>query len=187
MRNYVERAKDFIKEVFPYIEDDIFNPWELRMDIRKFNAEHSRAVQVASGCARVALITSDYVVKFEYDEYEVQSIGGCENEIYLYNLAKQEGFAYLFAEITPVEWAGRIFYVMPRIRGINERHERGWYYMTAEEQDWCEKHSLTDLHCGNFGFRKGRICIVDYGFQEDRVDAGCDSDSYETTEPQSYS
>lgn len=186
MRNYIERAKDFIKAVLPYIENDMFDPWSLRTDIRKFNAEHSRAVRVASGCARVALITSDYVVKFEYDEYEVQSIGGCENEIYLYNLAKQDGFAYLFAEITPVEWAGRTFYVMPRIRGINEYNGRGWRYMTNAERDWCERHSLTDLHCGNFGFRNGHICIVDYGFQEDRVTSSNDSYADISSEPQSY-
>lgn len=185
MRTYVERAKDFIKDVFPYIEDSMEYPWVIRSRIRKYNAERSRAVQVASGSARVALITSDYVVKFEYDECEVQCIGGGENEIYLYNLAKQDGFAYLFAEITPVEWAGYTFYIMPRIRGINDSNGRGWKYMTVEERIWCEKHSLTDLHNGNFGFRNGHICIVDYGFQEDRVTSSDDSYADASSEPQS--
>lgn len=185
MRYYVDRAKDFIKEVFPYIRDYMDSPWSLRNKIRQYNADYTRNVKVMSGCARVALITSDYVVKFDYDEDEVRYVGGSENEVHLYEIAKREGFGYLFAEITRVQWMNQNFYIMPRIRGINDNNGRGWQYMTIEERLWCEKHSLTDLHCGNYGFRNGHICIVDYGFQENLTEESSCSD-YETSESQSY-
>lgn len=176
MRNYVERAKDFIKEVFPYIQDDMEYPWILQNKIRQYNADHTRNVKVMSGCARVALLTSDYVVKFDYDEDEVQCIGGSQNEVYLYEIAKREGFDYLFAEITHVVWMNHDFYIMPRIYGINDDNGRGWQYMTYEEREWCKEHSLTDLHCGNYGFRNGHICIVDYGYQENLTECCHGSD-----------
>ena len=34
--------------------------------------------------------------------------------------------------------------------------------MNEEERDFCYDASLCDLHYYNFGFRKGRVCIVDY-------------------------
>ena len=161
MRTYEDRAKDFIKEVFPFIES--MNVWTIRDEIQIYNRANSRKVKVSNGCARIALITSDYVVKFDYDEYEVESIGGCENEIKLYAIAEAEGFAYMFAKITRYEYKGRKFYIMPRVRGIDPD---GWWhadhYMNDEERDFCDRHYITDLHCGNFGFRKGRVCIVDY-------------------------
>ena len=161
MRTYEERAKDFIKEVFPCIES--MNVWTIRDEIQIYNRANSRKVKVSNGCARIALITSDYVVKFDYDKEEVESIGGCENEIKLYAVAEAEGFAYMFAKITRYEYKGRKFYIMPRVRGIDP--DGYWYadhYMSDEERDFCDRHYITDLHCNNFGFRNGRVCIVDY-------------------------
>ena len=34
--------------------------------------------------------------------------------------------------------------------------------MTYEERQWCLDHEITDLHSGNYGFRNGHICIIDY-------------------------
>ena len=100
MRSYIERAKDFVKEVYPYLERADFERWETMQLIREYNSRYTRNVKCASGIARVALITSDYVVKFEYDEEEVDNVGGGEAEVELYAIAKAEGFAYLFAEVT---------------------------------------------------------------------------------------
>ena len=36
--------------------------------------------------------------------------------------------------------------------------------MTDEEIEWCDDHHLTDLHCNNYGFRHGKVCIVDYAY-----------------------
>lgn len=174
MRSYEERAKDFIKEIFPFIQD-FESPFTTRKDIRTFNARFTRNVKVACGCARIALITSDYVVKWDYDDYEVESVGGSENEIALYAIAEQEGFAYLFAKITRYEYEGRKFYIMPRVRGINEDNGRAWQYMTEAECKWCQDHYLTDLHCGNYGLTKRGVVIVDYGFQVDKIYGGSDS------------
>ena len=170
MRNYVERAKDFIAEVFPYIENHLDSPWALRNHIRQYNADYTRHVLVANGSARVALITSDYVIKWDYDDDSAEEIGGCRNEVYLYDLALKDGFAYLFAEITPFSFNGHDFYIMPRIRYINDNNGRGWNYMTDKERVWCEAHYLVDLHCNNFGFRNGKICIVDYAYQSDETE-----------------
>ena len=163
MRSYEERAKDFIKEVFPYI-DGCVNPHDARENIYDYNKEHGRKVRVSNGIARIALITSDYVVKFDYDPSEVENVGGGEAEVSLYAQAERDGFAYLFAKVTRYVYRGRRFYIMPLIRGISENN--CWYYadyfMTDEERKWCDNHNLTDLHCNNYGFRKGHVCIVDY-------------------------
>ena len=179
MRDYELRAIDFIKEICPFIEEDLTSPFVVRQNVAFYNMKYNRKVVVRSGCARIALITSDYVVKFDYDPEEVESLGGCQNEMYLYDIAEREGYAYLFAKISHVQWHGHDFYIMPRVHGINDSNGRGWQYMTAKERAWCKAHSLTDLHCGNFGFREGRICIIDYGFQEDLVEE-CDSTSYDS-------
>ena len=161
MRDYVERAKDFVEQVYPYIAE-CMNPWKMKDFIRKFNADFDRKVIVRSGLSRIALITSDYVVKFDYDDEEVDSIGGCENEIEMYSWAEREGFAYLFAKITPYFYNQRAFYIMPRIHGIGSGNRYAEDYMSDEEKDFCRRHKITDLHTENYGFRKGHVCIVDY-------------------------
>lgn len=163
MRSYIERAKDFVKEVYPYLEDANFDRWDTKVMMRIFNAKFSRRVKVANGIARVALITSDYVVKFDYDEYEVATVGGGEAEVEFYSIAKAEGYAYLFAEVTRFAYGKKVFYIMPRIRGISEEnYYHADHFMTDDEREWCDRHHLSDLHCNNYGFRNGKVCIVDY-------------------------
>lgn len=161
MRSYIERAKDFIAEVFPYI-NEIFNPWDIEEEINKYNTTFNRKVRVQNGLSRIALITSDYVVKFDYDPDEIDSIGGCQNEVALYYDAKQEGFAYLLAEITPFSFHDREFYIMPRIYGIGSGRYYAEHYMNPAEQSFCRKHRITDLHSNNYGFRRGHVCLIDY-------------------------
>lgn len=162
MRTYIERAQDFIEEISPYIGDwnDVYN---ISYDVDDFNKEKHRKVIMRHGIARIALITSDYVVKYDFDEEECEVVGGCENEVQLYSQAVKDGFDYLFAEITRYYHNGRNFYIMPRIRGINENNfYHADYYMTDEENRWCDDHNLSDLHCNNYGFRRGKVCIIDY-------------------------
>ena len=162
MRSYEERAKDFIHKVFPFIKD-VERPWDTRNNIAYFNMNFHRNVKVAAGISRIALITSDYVVKFDYDEDNVEYVGGCEAEVNLYKLAEEEGFAYMFAKITRYEYCGKAFYIMPRIRYINSHR---WYYaqhfMSPTERKWCDSHHITDLHANNYGFRDGHVCLIDY-------------------------
>ena len=163
MRSYVERAKDFVTEIYPYLERANFGCWNTMNLIKEFNHDHSRKVLFRHGIARVALITSDYVVKYDYDPDEVACVGGGEAEVRLYAQAERDGFAYLFAKVTRYEYCGRRFYIMPLIRGISENN---WHYadhfMTDTERAWCDDHHLSDLHCNNYGFRNGKVCIVDY-------------------------
>ena len=169
MRNYEERAMDFIKAIYPFIKDDMDAPWILKDKVGEFNSTHSRNVKVMSGCSRCAMITSDYVVKFDYDSECVDEIGGCFNEVSFYEIAEREGYAYLFAKITHVSYMGHDFFIMPRIYGVEYRQERAWEFMTPQEAKWCRKHNLTDLHSGNYGFRNHHVCIFDYGYQNDMV------------------
>ena len=162
MRSYEERAKDFLKRVYPIISQYLTDPEKIEDCMDKFNEKNDRNVVVCWGSARVALITSDYVIKWEYDTEQAYFIGGFENELNLYKKAQDDGFAYLFAEITPFEYRDFPFYIMPRIAG--GAYGNAWNCMTKEEANWCKKHRLEDLHSGNFGFRNGHLCIFDYGY-----------------------
>lgn len=166
MRTYEERAKDFVKMIFPLI-DDCQDVWDYKEAVAMFNRVYTRKVRCMNGIARVAFISSDYVVKLEYDEYEVESVGGGENEIEVYNIAKREGFAYLFAKISRYEYKGKCFYIMPRIYGIGKhRYCHADEFMTDEENDFCDKLHISDLHYNNYGFRNGHVCIVDYACKD---------------------
>ena len=129
--DYRVRATRFLRAILPYIEDVLMDIYEVEERVKDYNRDHSRKVEVVWGSARIALITSDYVVKFDYDPEEVDSIGGCMNEMELYAQAKAEGFAYLFAEITPFLYSGRMFFIMPRIRGIGSGNRYAEDYMTS--------------------------------------------------------
>lgn len=162
--SYEHRAKRFIKQIFPYLmacaeleeyEEAVFN----------FMMDHPyRNISCDHGLTRVAYITSDYVVKIDYDEEQIARFGGSEKEIAFYAMAEREGMAHLFAKISRYDYRGRRFYIMPRVTGIDEdRWEDANYYMTDEENDWCEEHHLYDLHCKNYGLVNGQVKIIDYG------------------------
>ena len=167
MRNYEERAKDFIKMLFHLIED-CEDVWDFREAVAMFNRTYSRKVICSNGLARVAFISSDYVVKYEYHAWEVQSIGGCENELELYAQAEVEGFAYLFAKITPFHYCGHDFYIMPRVYGVGSKdYEYADDYMIISDIFFFLNHNVTDLHCNNFGFRNGHVCVIDYACRDE--------------------
>lgn len=184
MRSYIERAKDFIEQVYPYISE-CYNPWDMRNLIKNFNKTFDRKVIVSNGLSRIALITSDYVVKFDYDLDEVDNIGGCNNEVELYKTAKREGFAYMFAEITPYFYHNRMFYIMPRIRGIGSGRMYAENYMDYPERHFCERYHITDLHSNNYGFRNNKICLVDYACHLS-YDSDEDNSSWQTSSPHTY-
>ena len=162
MRNYEERAKDFIAQIFPFIADK-YDPYTIADIVAEFNHQFNRHVEMKHGIARIALITSDYVVKFDFDDDEVDSVGGCENEIAVYAEAERDGFAYLFAKTTRYEYKNRFFYIMPRINGVGSKlYHYAEDYLDPKEQEWCDAHNISDLHCNNYGFRNGHICLIDY-------------------------
>lgn len=166
MRSYEERAKDFLKRIYPTIRNTMDHPWKLRNVMNEYNERYNRDIQVYYGSARAAIVTSDYVIKWVWEPNEVQWIGGFENELELYYEAEMDGFAYLFAKIIPFEYKNVSFYIMPRIKGINDDNGSAWRHLTEEEKNWCRCHCLSDLHSGNYGFKDGKVCIFDYGYIE---------------------
>lgn len=167
-RNYVERATTFVSEFFrgDIPMNDYFCVSE-RVDA--FNNKYKRHVILRTGCVRMALITSDYVVKWDYDREKAKSLGGCENECKFYKKAEEDGMAHLFAKVTKVKKRGRCFYVMPRISRLAEDDWEISYledYLTQDEMDYLDEY-VEDLHGGNWGLNKeGHAVVIDYACQK---------------------
>ena len=161
--DYISRAQRFIHQISQYIDADSLYVDDFNYAVAKYNRTYHRHVIFAHGATRFALITSDYVVKVDYDEWQISRFGGCENELSIYTQACNDGMEYLFAEITPYSYHGITYYIMPRIGGIGRYEEDAWEYMTEEESDWCYSHGLFDLHNENYGWKNGEIILIDYG------------------------
>ena len=83
--SYVERAERFIQQVASYI-DGCTDYIDLNRAMCDFMMEHPRRnISVKHGMARMALVTSDYVIKMNYDDDWVDSVGGCEEEMEFYS------------------------------------------------------------------------------------------------------
>jgi len=159
--DYKVRARHFLEEIWPYIENCGNEPYQYRQAMRKYNFHKSRHVLVGSGCVRVALVTSDYVIKFDYCPEEARRVGGCADEYKFYQFAKERGYGYLFAETTPYEFHGRMFYIMPRVDGIGRYENYIQDYLDESDRDFVEEY-LYDMHEGNYGWKNGYPVIVDY-------------------------
>jgi hypothetical protein len=162
MSSYEVRAIRFIQQIFSYIAD-CHTVRSYRDAVLAFNLKHNRKVICNNGMTRVALITSDYVVKIDYCPENVERWGGGEQEVEFYQMASSEGYGYLFAKITPYHYKGHTFYIMPRVHGIGRKFDDADTYMTEEESDWCWEHDLYDLHNQNYGWKDGHVVIIDYG------------------------
>lgn len=171
--DYRVRASRFIHSVFSYIENYLTEPCMVEEAIDNYNRDHSRKVEVMYGSARIALITSDYVVKWDYDEDCAQDIGGCEDEYNAYLYAKSKGYDYLLAETSLIVVHGQIFSIMPRIRNIGPTHHKGEInqYLTNDELNWVYGFDR-DIHHYNWGIRHGKACLIDYAMTEEVVERG---------------
>jgi len=171
--DYRVRASRFIKSVMPYIENVLFDFSEVEERIAEYNRDHSRKVEVMYGAARIALITSDYVVKWDYDEECARDLGGCMDEYDAYLYAKSKGYDYLLAETSLVVVHGQVFSIMPRIRNIGPTHHKGEInqYLTTDELKWVHEFDR-DIHHYNWGIRHGKACIIDYAMTEEVVNRG---------------
>ena len=159
--DYTIRAYKFIEQFFPYIEEcDSVSDYEIAADT--FSHDHHRKVFCAYGMVRVAFVTADYVVKFDYSPNRSNVYGGCADEEKFYKFAQEQGFESLLAEITHVRYNGRDFYIMPRIGGIGKCS--GCYaeeFLQGEELDFVNDY-LEDLHDENYGWKNHRPVIIDY-------------------------
>lgn len=154
--DYITRAKKFI----PTLDALLYNNRNIHYAINTFNKEHNRKVIFTHGLTRYVFITSDYVIKVDYSrDY---TFGNCEDECEVYEMAKHDGMAYLFAEITKYEYYGHNYYIMPRIHGVGRTDNDAYDWMDAEELDWIQEHNIFDLHSLNYGWRDKHICLIDY-------------------------
>lgn len=170
--DYRIRAQKFIKQIFPYIDGCMYDDLDETIKrVQDFANEKRRKISVHNGISRVAIITADYVIKWDrhlaQSKYERNPAGDCEKEYLTWRwlLDENPGYAYLFAEITRFKFGGEIFYIMPRVRGINEdRDAYAYEYVDGEEEDFLNEW-FYDLHSGNFGIdRKGNVTIFDYAW-----------------------
>ena len=166
--DYRIRAQKFIKQIFPYIDGYMYDDLDETIKrVQGFANEKRRKVLVSSGISRIAIITADYVIKWDKYSHDVYGAGNCEKEYLTWRwlLDENPGYAYLFAEITRFKFGGEIFYIMPRVRGIDkDRHGDADNYVEEDEEDFLNEW-FYDLHSGNFGIdRKGNVTIFDYAW-----------------------
>ena len=160
MADYIIRAKRFIREFSPYI-NGCNTRKQVTEAVLKFNREYNRKVIMKFGQTRIVLITSDYVVKMDYGD-RLNMWGGIHDEYDMYCQAEQDGFEYLFAKITLFTYGTRTYGIMPKVTGIGKYWDDANEYMTDEENQWCEDHCLFDLHQFNYGWKNGRVILIDY-------------------------
>ena len=164
--DYRIRAQKFLRQIFPYIADCLGDVTEVDTRVWEYAASHSRKIACMWGSARCALITSDYVIKWDYGDDDIlYDIGGCEDEIRKYEFAVKEGYAYLLAEISRFEYGGHRFYIMPRIPNVGSDCHTGGIesYLSAEEYYWLTTF-CDDLHDFNWGVRGNKACVIDYAY-----------------------
>lgn len=162
--NYLVRATKFMNEFAPYLKGRK-KIEDVKLAVSQFNLDKKRKVIFCHGATRCALITSDYVIKWNYNPVRVRDFGGCKEELRIYNKAAKSGYDYLFAAITPIKVGRRVFYVMPRIKNVGAKYHNTclWDYLTKEEENYVyRKLGIGDLHDNNWGLRDGKPVIIDY-------------------------
>lgn len=169
--NYLVRATNFLHAIYPYICDCLNDWYGVRDAVNKFNRDRTRSVEFMNGSARMALITSDYVVKWDYDEEAVEEIGGCVDEWRFYQEAIVDGYEYLLAKTDLVVIEGHTFAIMPRIRNIGSSHHGGdiYEYLTRDEYYWLTAN-VKDLHSWNWGIVNSKACVIDYAMSNEVIE-----------------
>ena len=167
--DYEVRAKEFIKEFAPYLKGiriTKFNSYKIREAVRQFNVDKKRNVKVASGASRIALITSDYVVKLDFG---TTWAGNSATEMRGYEQAKKDGYEYLLAKISLYKCRNRKFYIMPRARVAKtltwQGQKRLWFKLTEGERKYI-RDNFEDLHDSNWGSLHGRPILIDYAWND---------------------
>lgn len=157
--SYIVRATNFLHRIYPYISNVMNNPTRLHVVIDEYNCNYKRAIKVYNGATRCVLATSDYVIKWNYGK-RYERFGGCENEVDMYKIACEEGYAYLFAEATATIYAGKFFEIMPRFELIEDKPEL-YELVNGKEYDWICAH-VDDIHDNNYTVIEDYPIIIDY-------------------------
>lgn len=165
MKNdYCVRAQKFIIEIAPYFEG-CENRKEYIYAVGQYNKDYKRHVKFAYGISRIVFITQDYVVKISYRSDAM--FGDCESEYNMYLQAQKDGFDYLFAPITRMEYNGNYYYIMPRIPNVGREWEMD-EFLSDEERDYLFEHGVGDIddNYSNVGWKNGIPIIIDYACNE---------------------
>ena len=157
-KSYINRAQKFIKDLLPFIED-FSTLSEIEYAVRRFNEIKHRKVKVMNGSVRVVFITSDYVVKMNYDDENAEYWGGNCEEANMYQIAINSGMEYLFAPATLWEYMGVEWIIMPRINNIGNYN--AWKTISDEDKFWL-RDTVDDIHNGNYGIWHGHFVMIDY-------------------------
>lgn len=163
--NYVVRARKLMNALVPYMRR---YPHRIDKAVYHFNQDKHMKIECESGLIRRCIICSDYVVKWDYNNRERHRFGGCKEEYKIYKEVKESDYAYLFAEITPIEVRGHIFYVMPRVDTValylpEDRSDNIEDYISEDEYEYIFYDlCLSDLHNENWGMLHGEPVIFDY-------------------------
>ena len=166
-KNYEARATRFIESTLVKLFDGCTDFRDFKYALNHYNLYHKRTLNWAHGVSRIAIIRSDYVVKVDYKptgRWANGRAGNCESELEVYMQAVADGMEHLLAKTTVLHMNGLTFSIMPRINGIDSWTKNWEYHCTTREYEWLNDH-VHDLHCGNVGYRRNKVCVVDYAWE----------------------
>ena len=165
MKSYIVMAYRFMEYAIRHI-NDIYDKNDI-IDGVDIAAHHFHIhAHVTSGSARHVIVTDNFVIKWDMNVQCVHEIGGCENEIKMYDFARRCGFNYLLAKITPIYINKKYFYIMPFVPNIGPQYHKFKdieYFLEPEEKLWIKKY-IKDLHNYNWGLVDNKPIIIDYAF-----------------------
>ena len=165
--DYEVRAKKFIQDFAPYLKGIRLshgNKYKVYDAVRRFNVDKKRNVKVASGASRIALITSDYVIKLDLG---TTWAGNCKSEMLEYLSAQQRGFEHLLAKITHYKYKNRNFYIMPKAtvaENLTFRTQRKLFDSLSDEEREYLRENIQDIHNANWGSLNGKFIVIDYAW-----------------------
>lgn len=134
--------------------------------INIYNFTHVRKLKWDNGVSRIAIIRSDYVIKFDYtrtDSWKDGRAGNCASELEVYAKAVEDGMAHLLAKTTVLNINGLTVSIMPKINHVNDQNRNWWKHCTREEEKWLDEN-VNDLHDGNIGYLNNKVCVIDYAW-----------------------
>lgn len=168
---YESRALKFAS-VLSRLFEDCVTLEDFSYMTERYNACHSRSLRTAHGVSRFAIIRADYVIKFDMQpdkDFEDGRAGNCISEQEVYERACADGFEYLLAKTTVVELNGHTISIMPRINGVGSWGRDWTDYCTDEEREWLHEN-INDLHEYNVGYRRRKVCVIDYAWDAETCD-----------------
>lgn len=161
---YEERGAKFAEALAKRFEGCVTLD-DFRHEIQRYNKTHVRKLNWDNGVSRIAILRADYVIKFDFNptgSFSDGRAGNCFSEEAIYARAVADGMEHLLAKTTVLTLHGLTCSIMPRINGVGT--DSYWEKtVTPEEEDWLYDN-LNDLHRFNYGFRKGKICVIDYAW-----------------------